>query len=357
MGMLADQAEYVIGVDTHRDSHTVAVCTPTGAVIAETTVAADACGYQRLLRFAASRPGRRVWAIEGTGSFGAGLTSFLLEQGEWVVEVDRPARRLAATAPSPTSSTPPGPPAKRSRASTSPSRADAVTGRHCASCSPAAKALSSPAPRRSPAQRTDRQRARAAPTATPRAHHRTSSSPAAPACAPARAHSTSTGPRSSPCARPPAARSRSAPRQPSSSPSSHQLVQDARARAARRAGRRPDHRRPAPQRLVTPRPLPLRSRLRLARRHGTDPRLLRPDRPPPAQPRRRPPTQPRPAHDRALTPRATTPKPNATPPAAQPKAKHPARSDAASNATSPAASTDILETNPTCPNQTTRPCP
>jgi len=37
-------------------------------------------------------PGRRVWAIEGTGSFGAGLTSFLREQAEWVVEVDRPAR-------------------------------------------------------------------------------------------------------------------------------------------------------------------------------------------------------------------------------------------------------------------------
>src|SRR5206468_451615 len=37
-------------------------------------------------------PDRRVWAIEGTGSFGAGLTSFLLERAEWVVEVDRPAR-------------------------------------------------------------------------------------------------------------------------------------------------------------------------------------------------------------------------------------------------------------------------
>jgi transposase len=48
---------------------------------------------RRLLRFACERaPGRRVWAIEGTGSFGAGLTTFLLEQGEWVVEVDRPAR-------------------------------------------------------------------------------------------------------------------------------------------------------------------------------------------------------------------------------------------------------------------------
>jgi hypothetical protein len=34
----------------------------------------------------------RVWAIEGTGSFGAGVASYLLEQGEWVVEVDRPAR-------------------------------------------------------------------------------------------------------------------------------------------------------------------------------------------------------------------------------------------------------------------------
>lgn len=33
-----------------------------------------------------------MWAIEGTGSFGAGLAAFLLEQGEWVVEVDRPRR-------------------------------------------------------------------------------------------------------------------------------------------------------------------------------------------------------------------------------------------------------------------------
>lgn len=33
-----------------------------------------------------------MWAIKGTGSFGAGLTTFLLERGEWVVEIDRPAR-------------------------------------------------------------------------------------------------------------------------------------------------------------------------------------------------------------------------------------------------------------------------
>ena len=53
----------------------------------------DALGAKRVLAFAwLHGPGRRVWAIEGTGSFGAGLTTYLLEQGEWVVEIDRPAR-------------------------------------------------------------------------------------------------------------------------------------------------------------------------------------------------------------------------------------------------------------------------
>ena len=37
-------------------------------------------------------PGRRVWALEGTGWDGAGLTRFLVDQGEWVVEIDRPTR-------------------------------------------------------------------------------------------------------------------------------------------------------------------------------------------------------------------------------------------------------------------------
>jgi transposase len=53
----------------------------------------DAMGYRRVVAFADEHaPGRRVWAIEGTGSYGAGLTTHLLERGEWVVEIDRPAR-------------------------------------------------------------------------------------------------------------------------------------------------------------------------------------------------------------------------------------------------------------------------
>jgi len=91
--MLAQRVDHVIGVDTHRDSHTAAVLDTTGGVVADLTVPADAFGYKRVLAFGRMHaPARRAWAIEGTGSFGAGLTTFLLERGEWVVEIDRPAR-------------------------------------------------------------------------------------------------------------------------------------------------------------------------------------------------------------------------------------------------------------------------
>ena len=92
--MLAGVVDFVVGVDTHRDTHTAAVVDArTGGVIDQITVPTDAFGYRRLRSFADQQaPERRVWAIEGTGSYGAGLTTSLLEHGEWVVEIDRPAR-------------------------------------------------------------------------------------------------------------------------------------------------------------------------------------------------------------------------------------------------------------------------
>ena len=41
---------------------------------------------------AASRTGRRVWALEGTGSFAAGLVAVLAEAGEDVVEIQNMKR-------------------------------------------------------------------------------------------------------------------------------------------------------------------------------------------------------------------------------------------------------------------------
>ena len=77
MAMLAELVELVIGVDTHKDAHTAAVVTAaTGAVIGQLTVSATPAGYQQLLQLAGQQPGQRVWAIEGTGGYGAGLTRF-----------------------------------------------------------------------------------------------------------------------------------------------------------------------------------------------------------------------------------------------------------------------------------------
>ena len=89
--MLADELDYVVGVDTHRDSHALAVvAVPSGVVLFETTVAADSDGYREAFRVASEHaPGRRVFAIEGTAAFGAGLSRFLLEREERVFEVGR----------------------------------------------------------------------------------------------------------------------------------------------------------------------------------------------------------------------------------------------------------------------------
>ena len=81
----------VIGVDTHNDTHTAAAVGATGAVLEHLTVPADPAGYRRLIGFG-RRHDATLWAIEGTGSFGAGLTTALHACCERVVEVDRPQR-------------------------------------------------------------------------------------------------------------------------------------------------------------------------------------------------------------------------------------------------------------------------
>jgi transposase len=94
---LREVVDVVIGVDTHVHTHTAAVLDArTGAVLEELTVAATAAGYAELVELAEQHTeehGRlRAWAIEGTGSHGAGLTRVLTDRHEVVVELDRPVR-------------------------------------------------------------------------------------------------------------------------------------------------------------------------------------------------------------------------------------------------------------------------
>jgi transposase len=98
MSRLADTIDGVIGVDTHRDTLAAAATDRVGGTLAQTVAAADLGGYQRLLEFGQAQvPGRRCWAVEGAGSYGAGLTAFLQARGERVVEIGRPKRPARRT--------------------------------------------------------------------------------------------------------------------------------------------------------------------------------------------------------------------------------------------------------------------
>jgi transposase len=91
--MFAESVDVVIGVDTHRDSHALAlVDAGLGALIAEERVDANRAGYRRALKLASGCGRRRLWAVEGSGSYGAGLARYLQHQGERVLELERPVR-------------------------------------------------------------------------------------------------------------------------------------------------------------------------------------------------------------------------------------------------------------------------
>ena len=83
MSMLAELVEVVIGVDTHKETHTAAVLDArTGGVLARATVSADPDGYAELSALAESHSGLRAWAMEGAGGYGAGLAMLTVSTAE-----------------------------------------------------------------------------------------------------------------------------------------------------------------------------------------------------------------------------------------------------------------------------------
>jgi transposase len=98
MVMLAEQYRYVIGGDPDRDTVDLAIVdTRTGHVTAHFVDSADATGYARMLTWAVTRaPDARVWALEGTGNYAAGLAAFLADAGEDVVEAGAGKRARGA---------------------------------------------------------------------------------------------------------------------------------------------------------------------------------------------------------------------------------------------------------------------
>jgi transposase len=68
--LLADEVDFVLGVDTHAEEHAIALVEArTQRTTAAVTIPASRRGYRQALRLARrGAGGRRLWALEGTGS-------------------------------------------------------------------------------------------------------------------------------------------------------------------------------------------------------------------------------------------------------------------------------------------------
>lgn len=86
--------EVVAGVDTHADTHTAAVITTTAALLGCAQFPTTPAGYTALSTWVSSYGTLLRVGIEGTGTYGAGLTRHLRSTGVTVVEVDRPDRKM-----------------------------------------------------------------------------------------------------------------------------------------------------------------------------------------------------------------------------------------------------------------------
>lgn len=92
--MTTPPVDVIAGVDTHAETHHAAVIDTNGRHLADKQFPATATGYAALLSFIGSFGFVVRVGIEGTGSYGAGLSRHLREAGLEVVEVIRPNRQV-----------------------------------------------------------------------------------------------------------------------------------------------------------------------------------------------------------------------------------------------------------------------
>ncbi len=86
--------QIVGGVDTHKDSHVAAVIDVAGRLLGTRGFPTTAAGYNSLLAWIQSFGTLLRIGVEGTSSYGAGLTRSLRAAAVAVVEVNRPNRQL-----------------------------------------------------------------------------------------------------------------------------------------------------------------------------------------------------------------------------------------------------------------------
>ena len=85
------------GIDTHKDLNTAAVIDEQGSVLGVRTFATTRQGYNQLLAWMGELGRPRVVGVEGSGSYGAGVTRRLAREGIRVLEVTAPERTSRRT--------------------------------------------------------------------------------------------------------------------------------------------------------------------------------------------------------------------------------------------------------------------
>lgn len=77
----------IVGVDTHKASHTIVVLSGSGEELDQFTIPATAQGFQHALERVEHLADEACWGIEGAYTYGRGLADLLLNQGHPVFEV------------------------------------------------------------------------------------------------------------------------------------------------------------------------------------------------------------------------------------------------------------------------------
>lgn len=89
----SDTLRVIGGVDTHKDVHVGAVLDELGRLLGTASFSADTAGYRQLCRWLCGFGEVLAVGVEGTGSWGAGLSRHLRQRGINVVEVNRTNRQ------------------------------------------------------------------------------------------------------------------------------------------------------------------------------------------------------------------------------------------------------------------------
>ena len=88
-----EEVRVTIGVDTHEDAHVAVALDQLGRWLGELAIPTTRRGYAQVLEWASGFGVIDTFGVEGTGSWGAGLSRWLRAESLVVIEVDRPDRK------------------------------------------------------------------------------------------------------------------------------------------------------------------------------------------------------------------------------------------------------------------------